>query len=87
LLRAGANTLNTVDPVLRLTLLTSAIASGTFVATLAFAPATINVGQLLGFGQPEIAREISAPAAVRENRECGPMAKIVAALQQRQCVP
>jgi hypothetical protein len=57
------------------------------VATLAFAPATINVGQLLGFGQSQIAREISAPAAVRENRECAPLAKIVAALQSSPCVP
>jgi len=73
--------------VLRLTLLTSAVVSGTFVATLAFAPAVVNIGQRLGFGQSEIAREVSVPAAVRLNRECGPLAKIVAALQNSPCVP
>jgi hypothetical protein len=73
--------------VLRLTLLTSAVASGTFVATLAFAPAAVNVGQLLSFGQSETARAISQPAVIQQMRECGPLAKIVAALQSRECVP
>jgi hypothetical protein len=72
--------------VLRLTLLTSAVASGTFVATLAFAPSVINIGKLVGFGQTEISREVSAPVAAPKDRDCrSPLVKIVAALQGAAC--
>jgi hypothetical protein len=67
--------------VLRLTLLTSAVASATFVATLSYAPAVIELGQRLGFGRAEIARETPPPQAAERIRECGPLAKIVAALR------
>jgi ABC-type nitrate/sulfonate/bicarbonate transport system permease component len=71
--------------VLRLTLLTSAVASGTFVATLAFAPSVINVGKLVGFGQTEIVRQVAAPAAA-PGRICRtPLDKIIAALQHDPC--
>jgi len=72
--------------VLRLTLLTSAVASATFVGTLAFAPAVISVGQRLGLAQAELARETSPPVATKQIRECGPLAKIVAALRNTECL-
>ncbi len=66
--------------VLRLTLLTSAVASGTFVATLIFAPSAIN------FGQREIARVSAPPAATPKERDCrSPLDKIIAALQYAPC--
>ena len=71
--------------MLRLTLLTSAVASGTFVATIAFAPSVINLGNLAGFGQTEIVRQVAAPAA-QQGRICRtPLDKIVAALQHDPC--
>ena len=71
--------------MLRLTLLTSAVASGTFVATLAFAPSVINVGKLVGFGQTEIVRQVAAPAAPRGRICRTPLDKIIAALQHDPC--
>jgi len=56
---------------MRFTLLTSAIASAIFAATLAFAPAIAAVGERLSIGQSEIAR-VSAPAPkVVQDRHCG----------------
>ena len=73
--------------MLRLTLLTSAVASATFVATLAYAPAVIEIGQHLGFGRTELTREISPAPAATPIRQCGPLAKIVAALNRTQECP
>lgn len=85
MLRNGPTTLNTANPVLRTTLLVSAIASATFAATLAFAPAMMDAGQRLVFGQGEIMS--SAPVAAEPVRECAPLAKVVAALRQsRECM-
>ena len=73
--------------MLKLTLLTSAVASATFVGTLAFAPAMIDVGQRLGFGGAEITR-VSAPPQVTIDRECKTtLQKIVAALKRQDCSP
>ena len=70
--------------MLRLTLLVSGISSATFAATFAFAPAVMDAGQRLFSAQTQIARE--APAVLpQEIRECGPLAKIVAALERREC--
>jgi hypothetical protein len=72
--------------VLRLTLLTSAVASGTFFATLAYAPAVIDIGNLVWFGRTDISREVSASPAAPEQLDCrSPFARIVAALQQAKC--
>jgi len=72
--------------VLRLTLLTSAIASGTFAATLAFAPGVINVGNLVGFGEATISRAGSAPLATPKGRDCRTaLDKVIAALQHAEC--
>jgi hypothetical protein len=74
--------------VLKLTLLTSAVASATFVGTLAFAPAIIDVGQRLGFGGAEIER-VSAPRTqVTIDAECKTaLQRVVAALKSRDCSP
>ena len=73
--------------MLKLTLLTSAVASATFVGTLAFAPALIDVGQRLGFGGAEIERA-SVPPQVTIGRECKTaFQRVVAALKSRDCSP
>ena len=73
--------------MLKLTLLTSAVASATFVGTLAFAPALIDVGQRLGFGGAEIERA-SVPPQVTFDRECKTaFQRVVAALSNRDCSP
>jgi hypothetical protein len=56
------------------------------VATLAFAPAVVNVGQMFSLGS-STARAIPQPAIGPQERECAPLAKIVAVLQQRECLP
>jgi hypothetical protein len=61
----------------------SAIASASLAATLAFAPAVIEAGQSFVFGPAEVAAP--APAVTKQVRECAPLAKIVAALQRRDC--
>jgi hypothetical protein len=65
--------------VLRLTLLVSAIASATFAATLAFAPAVIEAGQRFVLGQADT--PAASPIAVEPVQDCAPLAKIVAALR------
>lgn len=73
--------------MLKLTLLTSLIASATFVGTLAFAPAVIDVGQRLGFGRAEVARVSATPPATI-GRECKTaLQKVVAALGSKDCSP
>lgn len=69
-----------VISVLRLTLLVGAIASATFAATLAFAPAVTDLGQRVLTVRTEGTTIISAAAP--PNRECGPFAKIVDALRR-----
>jgi hypothetical protein len=69
--------------VLRLTLFVSAIASASFAATLAFAPAVIDAGARFVVGQEESVAP--APAVTMQPRECAPLAKIVAALQRLDC--
>jgi len=63
------------------------VASATFVGTLAFAPAVIELGQRLGFGGAEVARVSAPPKAVVE-RECKTaLQKVVAALGSKDCSP
>ena len=72
--------------MLKLTLLTSAVASATFIGTLAFAPAVIEVGERLGFVQSE-SPQVIAPAVV-VNLECKTVfKKVVAALKNTDCSP
>jgi hypothetical protein len=65
--------------MLRLTLLVSAIASGTFAATLAFAPAVLDLGQRVLAQETPSTSVISAEA--EPLRQCGAFAKIVDALR------
>ena len=72
------------EPVLRLTLLVSAIASATFAGTLAFAPAVMELGERVLAARTEISTTVSAGGA--PSRQCGPFAKIVDALRDgREC--
>jgi hypothetical protein len=64
--------------MLRLTLLVSAIASATFAATLAFAPAVLDLGQRVLAAQTQSASLVSAEA--EPLRQCGAFAKIIDAL-------
>ena len=74
--------------MLKLTLLTSAVASATFVGTLAFAPAVIDVGKRLGFGGAEIERASVPRSQVTTDFECKTaLQKVVAALKSRDCAP
>ena len=74
--------------MLKLTLLTSAVASATFIGTLAFAPAVISVGERLGFGGAEIDRVSAPPPVAVIDRECKTaLQKVVAALKSRDCSP
>ncbi len=74
--------------MLKFTLLISAVASATFVGTLAFAPAVIDFGERLGFGRAEITRASAPPLQVTVDRECRTaLQKIVAALEDRDCSP
>ena len=68
-----------MPPVLRLTLLVSAIASATFAATLAFAPAVMELGQRVLTVQTATSTTVSA--AAEPIRQCGPLAKIVDTLR------
>jgi hypothetical protein len=73
-----------VNPVLRLTLLVSAIASATFAGTLAFAPAVMELGERVRAARTESTTTVSASAA--PIRQCGPFAKIADALSGgREC--
>ena len=73
--------------MLKLTLLTSAVASATFVGTIAFAPAIIQVGERLGFGGAEVVRE-TTPQQIVVERECKTaLQKVVAALSSKGCSP
>ena len=65
--------------MLRLTLLVSAIASATFAATLAFAPAVMELGERVLAARTESSTTVSA--SVETIRRCGPLAKIVDALR------
>ena len=73
--------------MLRLTLLTSAVASATFVGTLAFAPAVVELGERLGLGQVESLRVSAAPPVVVEPQCKTALQKIVAALKSTDCLP
>jgi hypothetical protein len=74
--------------VLKFTLLTSALASATFVGTLAIAPAVVDVGERFGFGRAEITRASAPLSQVTIDRECKTaLQKIVAALKDRDCSP
>jgi hypothetical protein len=71
---------------MRLTLLTSAIATMTFVATLAFAPAIAAVGERLGYGQAEVTRASAPVVKVVADRECrSTLHVVVAALGHKEC--
>jgi len=71
---------------MRLTLLTSAIATVTFLATLAFAPAIADVGERLGVGQSEVARLSVPPVQVVEDGGCRSSLQIVVvALGHKEC--
>jgi hypothetical protein len=65
--------------MLRLTLLVSAIASGTFAATLAFAPAMLDLGQRVLAVETQSTKVVSADA--EPLRQCGAFVKIIDALR------
>lgn len=72
--------------MLRLTLLTSLVASGTFFATLAYAPAIVEITSLVWSGRTGISQEVSAAPSTPERLDCrSPFAKIAAALQNTPC--
>ena len=80
-----ANTLATENTLLRFTLLTSAVASATFAATLVFAPDILDAVPRISLGQVETVRE-SAPVVVEQTFNCNsPLGKIVVALRQGDC--
>jgi hypothetical protein len=71
---------------MRLTLLTSAIAAVTFVATLAFAPAIADVGERLGSGQSEVERLSVPQEQVFTAKECRTSLQVVVvALGHKDC--
>ncbi len=85
LLSTSPDTYNYGAPVLRLTLLVSAIASATFAATLAFAPAVIEIGERTLAARMETAKTVSA--ATQPLAQCGPFAKIVDVLGDGKACP
>jgi hypothetical protein len=73
--------------VLRLTLLTSAVASATFVATIAYAPVVVSLGERLAFGQAAESTRKAPPVVVAEQtRDCRSIVgRIVAGLRSDPC--
>jgi hypothetical protein len=78
LLSTSPDTYNYGAPVLRLTLLVSAIASATFAATLAFAPGVLDLGERVLAAQTRGTSVVSVQA--EQIRQCGAFAKIIDAL-------
>ena len=70
----------------RLTLLTSAIAAMTFVATLAFAPAIASVSEQLSYGKAEVERLSTPQAQVFVADNCrSSLQVVVVALGHKDC--
>jgi hypothetical protein len=71
---------------MRLTLLISAIASVSFAATLAFAPAIAQAGERLAFGKAELTRVSVRQEQIVEGPECrSPLQVILIALSNKDC--
>src|SRR5262245_14013733 len=86
LLRAERTLLKRYTTVLRLTLLTSLVASATFVGTLAFSPAVVSFADRAGWVQSEIAHKSPPPPGV-EGLDClAPLAKLIAGLRGDPCL-
>jgi hypothetical protein len=72
--------------MLRWTLLTSAVASASFVGTLVFSPAVVSLGERFAIGQAATEVVSAPPAQAAVADPCrSPLAKIVAALRRETC--